>query len=53
VDTRQVLKEDEQIAGKKSLYLRLGARGDWPTLMPPGWDPDEPDVIPDVKMPST
>jgi hypothetical protein len=27
------------VTGKKSLYLRLGCRGDWPNIMPPGWDP--------------
>jgi len=26
-------------AGKKSLYVRLGCRGDWPNIMPPGWNP--------------
>lgn len=26
-------------SGKKSLYVRLGARGDWPDIMPPGWNP--------------
>lgn len=25
--------------GKKSLYIRLGCRGDWPNIKPPGWDP--------------
>ncbi|KAJ8451410.1 hypothetical protein Cgig2_017801 [Carnegiea gigantea] len=24
---------------KKSLYVRLGCRGDWPNIKPPGWDP--------------
>lgn len=57
--TKQVLEQGAAgaaggtLAGKKSLYLRLGARGDWPNLMPPGWDPDNPEVIPDVKMPPT
>jgi len=27
------------IEGKKSLYIRLGCRGDWPNIKPPGWDP--------------
>ena len=27
---------DPQLVGKKSLYVRLGARGDWPDLAPPG-----------------
>lgn len=29
--------------GKKSLYIRLGCRGDWPDIKPPGWDPSNPD----------
>lgn len=33
------------VAGKKSLYVRLGCRGDWPDIKPPGWDPSaSPDV---------
>eukprot|EP00850_Spirogloea_muscicola_P008133 SM000042S15400 [mRNA] locus=s42:725610:728334:+ [translate_table: standard] len=28
---------DADLIGKKSLYVRLGCRGDWPKLMPPGW----------------
>uniref|UniRef100_A0A061RRM8 Uncharacterized protein n=2 Tax=Tetraselmis sp. GSL018 TaxID=582737 RepID=A0A061RRM8_9CHLO len=28
------------LAGKKLLYLKLGARGDWPNIMPPEWKPD-------------
>lgn len=28
--------------GKKSLYIRLGCRGDWPNINPPGWDPSTP-----------
>ncbi|KAI3881644.1 hypothetical protein MKW92_018983 [Papaver armeniacum] len=24
---------------QKSLYIRLGCRGDWPNIKPPGWDP--------------
>ncbi|THU44987.1 hypothetical protein C4D60_Mb02t13140 [Musa balbisiana] len=27
------------LTGKKSLYVRLGCRGDWPDIKPPGWDP--------------
>ena len=27
------------LEGKKSLYIRLGCRGDWPNIKPPGWDP--------------
>ncbi|RRT54324.1 hypothetical protein B296_00028114, partial [Ensete ventricosum] len=28
-----------RLTGKKSLYVRLGCRGDWPDIKPPGWDP--------------
>jgi len=31
------------LPGKKSLYIRLGCRGDWPDLKPPQWDPNRPD----------
>ena len=27
---------DEQLCGKKNLYVRFGCRGDWPDLKPPG-----------------
>ena len=30
-------------AGKKALYVKLGCRGDWPEIMPPGWAPPLPD----------
>ncbi|CAI9755328.1 unnamed protein product [Fraxinus pennsylvanica] len=30
---------DKNLPGKKSLYIRLGCRGDWPDIKPPGWDP--------------
>jgi len=32
----QLLQADEKLVGKKSLYVRLGARGDWPNLAEPG-----------------
>ena len=31
-----LLGKDDKLVGKKSLYVRLGARGDWPNLAPPG-----------------
>nr|CAD1845150.1 unnamed protein product [Ananas comosus var. bracteatus] len=36
---KQLTLSDKQLAGKKSLYIRLGCRGDWPNIKPPGWDP--------------
>ncbi|KAH9687419.1 putative inactive shikimate kinase like 2 [Citrus sinensis] len=32
-------KENPDYVSKKSLYIRLGCRGDWPNIKPPGWDP--------------
>mmetsp|Transcript_6413 Transcript_6413/g.40042 ORF Transcript_6413/g.40042 Transcript_6413/m.40042 type:complete len:228 (+) Transcript_6413:4527-5210(+) len=34
-----LLEENEEIPKKKSLYVRLGARGDWPDLREPEWNP--------------
>lgn len=43
---KQLILSDKKLPGKKSLYIRLGCRGDWPNIKPPGWDPstgaDEP-----------
>ncbi|XP_042389421.1 probable inactive shikimate kinase like 2, chloroplastic isoform X1 [Zingiber officinale] len=36
---KQLTLSDKQLTGKKSLYVRLGCRGDWPDIAPPGWDP--------------
>nr|VDD24470.1 unnamed protein product [Brassica oleracea] len=30
---------DKGLPSKKSLYIRLGCRGDWPNIQLPGWDP--------------
>uniref|UniRef100_A0A0D3ASZ6 Uncharacterized protein n=1 Tax=Brassica oleracea var. oleracea TaxID=109376 RepID=A0A0D3ASZ6_BRAOL len=30
---------DKGLPSKKSLYIRLGCRGDWPNIQPLGWDP--------------
>lgn len=30
---------DKDLTGRKSLYVRLGCRGDWPDIKAPGWDP--------------
>ena len=35
-----LLESDSKLVGKKSLYVRLGARGDWPDLAAPGELPD-------------
>lgn len=34
-----LLEADKELPSKKSLYVRLGCRGDWPNIMPPGWNP--------------
>ncbi|CAN8316430.1 unnamed protein product [Cochlearia groenlandica] len=36
---KQLIISDKALPGKKSLYIRLGCRGDWPNIKPPGWDP--------------
>ncbi|KAK9928043.1 hypothetical protein M0R45_025199 [Rubus argutus] len=36
---KQLVLSDKELPGKKSLYIRLGCRGDWPNIKPPGWDP--------------
>ncbi|CAH8300044.1 unnamed protein product [Eruca vesicaria subsp. sativa] len=36
---KQLIISDKGLPGKKSLYIRLGCRGDWPNIKPPGWDP--------------
>ncbi|KAJ4784898.1 Shikimate kinase [Rhynchospora pubera] len=36
---KQLTLSDKKLTGKKSLYIRLGCRGDWPDIKPPGWDP--------------
>ncbi|CAN6305740.1 unnamed protein product [Urochloa humidicola] len=40
VALKQLTLADNKLAGKKSLYIRLGCRGDWPNIEPPGWDPE-------------
>jgi len=39
-----LLESDKELPGKKSLYIRMGCRGDWPNLLPPGWNPSEKDA---------
>ena len=41
----KLVDADAQIVGKKSLYIRLGARGDWPNLAEPSGDA-VPDLAP-------
>ncbi|GAU41477.1 hypothetical protein TSUD_237270 [Trifolium subterraneum] len=36
---KQLILSDKKLPGKKGLYIRLGCRGDWPNIQPPGWDP--------------
>ncbi|KAI3900232.1 hypothetical protein MKW92_004134 [Papaver armeniacum] len=36
---KKLILSDKKLSGKKSLYIRLGCRGDWPNIKPPGWDP--------------
>lgn len=41
---KQLILSDKKLPGKKSLYIRLGCRGDWPNIKPPGWDPSTADT---------
>ncbi|KAG6636247.1 probable inactive shikimate kinase like 2, chloroplastic [Carya illinoinensis] len=43
---KQLVLSDKKLPGKKSLYIRLGCRGDWPNIKPPGWDPSAGDDLP-------
>ncbi|CDY61809.1 BnaC03g76450D [Brassica napus] len=36
---KQLIILDKGLPGKKSPYIRLGCRCDWPNINPPGWDP--------------
>lgn len=42
---KQLILSDKKLPGKKSLYIRLGCRGDWPNIKPPGLDPSSGGVI--------
>ncbi|KAH9321297.1 hypothetical protein KI387_015936 [Taxus chinensis] len=33
---KYLIESDKELPGKKSLYIRMGCRGDWPNLIPPG-----------------
>lgn len=37
----QLIEGDPQLSGKKGFYVKMGCRGDWPVLQPPGWDGTE------------
>ncbi|KAH0899434.1 LOW QUALITY PROTEIN: hypothetical protein HID58_049002 [Brassica napus] len=34
--TYLLIISDKRLPGKKSLYIRVGCRGDWPNIKPPG-----------------
>ncbi|XP_073134030.1 probable inactive shikimate kinase like 2, chloroplastic isoform X2 [Henckelia pumila] len=37
---KRLILSDKNLPGRKSLYVRLGCRGDWPDIkLPAGWDP--------------
>ncbi|CAA0825458.1 Probable inactive shikimate kinase like 2-chloroplastic [Striga hermonthica] len=36
---KRLVLSDKKLTGRKSLYVRMGCRGDWPDIKPPGWDP--------------
>lgn len=31
----ELVKKDEDLCGKKGVYMKFGCRGDWPDLQPP------------------
>lgn len=41
---KRLILADKKLPGKKGLYIRLGCRGDWPDIKPPGWDPSATDA---------
>ncbi|OVA02872.1 Shikimate kinase/Threonine synthase-like 1 [Macleaya cordata] len=43
---KRLILADKKLPGKKNLYIRLGCRGDWPNIKPPGWDPSAESNIP-------
>jgi hypothetical protein len=36
---------DSQLPGKKGFYVKMGCRGDWPVLQPPGWDGNKETMV--------
>ena len=34
---KQMHDGDDKLLGKKSFYVRMGNRGDWPHIQPPRW----------------
>ena len=38
---KDLLHDDPRLSGKKGFYVKMGCRGDWPVLQPPGWDGTE------------
>ncbi|KAK9021068.1 hypothetical protein V6N11_011074 [Hibiscus sabdariffa] len=50
---KRLILSDKKLPGKKSLYIRLGCRGDWPNIKPPGWDPSTAtDAPPPATLPN-
>ncbi|XWS62203.1 hypothetical protein CRYUN_Cryun07bG0190700 [Craigia yunnanensis] len=47
---KQLILSDKKLPGKKSLYIRLGCRGDWPNIKPPGWDPSTATDVPPATL---
>ncbi|XP_051137649.1 probable inactive shikimate kinase like 2, chloroplastic [Andrographis paniculata] len=48
---KRLILSDKNLPGRKSLYVRLGCRGDWPDIKPPGWDPSSEAAEADVSAP--
>ncbi|XVE65336.1 hypothetical protein DITRI_Ditri07aG0172900 [Diplodiscus trichospermus] len=47
---KRLIISDKKLPGKKSLYIRLGCRGDWPNIKPPGWDPSTATDVPPATL---
>lgn len=47
---KRLILSDRKLPGKKSLYVRLGCRGDWPDIKPPGCNPSTTD---DASLPGS
>eukprot|EP00897_Mesotaenium_endlicherianum_P000976 jgi/Mesen1/1087/ME000123S00258 len=38
---KRLIDSQPKLPGNKSLYVKLGCRGDWPDIQPPGWAPPD------------
>lgn len=43
---KRAVEDNPKLPGNKSLYVKLGCRGDWPDIQPPGWAPPSSPTVP-------